>query len=374
MTASTPSFSAFSATSASSDSSDSSASSATAPNASSASPNTGAGSTAPGRVTRAAGPVAAAPGLLRIGTRGSALAVTQTTHVAEAIARATGVDVTLVIITTHGDVSRAPLAQLGGTGVFVSALREALVAGECDLAVHSLKDLPTGPCEGISLGAVPVRADPRDALCARDGLSLATLPNGAQVGTGSPRRAAQLLARRPDLAVSDIRGNVDTRLGRVGADLDAVVLAAAGLDRIGRGDAISERFPLDVAPPAPGQGALAVEVREADAAGELMSAALASLNDPQARAEAIAERALLGTLEAGCAAPIGATASVADGLLTLTATVYRLDGAEQLSSSATLPWHAGMPDAAAPTELGRTVAADLLARGAEDLAPLGANR
>lgn len=328
----------------------------------------------PGSVTRADGAVAAAPGLLRIGTRGSALAVSQTTTVAEAIARATGVDVVLVIITTHGDVSRAPLAQLGGTGVFVSALREALVAGECDLAVHSLKDLPTGPCDGITLGAVPVRADPRDALCARDGMTLATLPVGAKVGTGSPRRAAQLLARRPDLQVSDIRGNVDTRLGRISGDLDAVVLAAAGLDRIGRGDAISERFPLDSAPPAPGQGALAIEVRSGDVEVPVMRQALAALNDPRARAEAIAERALLGTLEAGCAAPIGATAEVAGGTLTLSATVYRLDGSEQLTATASAPWEAGMPDAAAPTELGRLVAEELLTGGAEQLAPLGGTR
>lgn len=333
-----------------------------------------AGTLTPGSVSRADGPLAAASGLLRVGTRGSALAVAQTTRVAEAIAAATGMHVALVIVTTHGDVSRAPLAQLGGTGVFVSALREALVAGECDLAVHSLKDLPTGPCDGIVLGAVPLRADPRDALCARDGGTLATLPHGARVGTGSPRRAAQLLARRPDLLVSDIRGNVDTRLARVHSDLDAVVLAAAGLDRIGRGDAISERFSLVDAPPAPGQGALAVEVREADVSTEVMARALAALNDPTARAEAIAERALLGTLEAGCAAPIGATASVSDGVLRLSATVYRLDGSEQLTATAEVPATPNMSDDAEPTQLGRTVAAELLARGAAQLAPLGAAR
>lgn len=330
--------------------------------------------TAPGRVTRAEGAVAATPGVLRVGTRGSALAVAQTTTVAEAIARATGNDVVLVIITTHGDVSRAPLAQLGGTGVFVSALREALVAGECDFAVHSLKDLPTGPCEGIALGAVPERADPRDALCARDGLTIATLPAGAKVGTGSPRRAAQLLSRRPDLAVSDIRGNVDTRLARITQDLDAVVLAAAGLDRIGRSDAISERFELDAAPPAPGQGALAIEVRAGDVSLPLMRLALDALNEPVARAEAISERALLGTLEAGCAAPIGATARVSGGELTLTATVYRLDGSEELTATATAPWQPGEPDSGTPTALGRRVAAELLARGAEELAPLGGSR
>ncbi|MDI6022507.1 hydroxymethylbilane synthase [Leucobacter sp. UT-8R-CII-1-4] len=327
-----------------------------------------------GKVTRPSGEVSAEPGLIRIGTRGSALAVSQTTTVAEQIALATGYEVALVIITTHGDVSRAPLAQLGGTGVFVSALRDALLGGECDLAVHSLKDLPTGPCEGISLGAVPVRADPRDALCSRDGFTLETLPVAAKVGTGSPRRAAQLLARRPDLQVSDLRGNVDTRLGRVGNDLDAVVLAAAGLDRIGRADAIAERFELSDAPPAPGQGALAIEVRSADVAAEPFRTALAALDEAKARAEALAERFLLGTLEAGCAAPIGATASLTDGVLTLSASVYRLDGSEQLTASASLSFDAAAPDAEIPAELGRIVAAALLERGAEELAPLRGTR
>lgn len=327
-----------------------------------------------GKVTRSDGPLAAAPGLIRVGTRGSALAVSQTTTVAEEIAAATGCEVALVIVTTHGDVSRAPLAQLGGTGVFVSALRDALLGGECDVAVHSLKDLPTGPCEGISLGAVPVRADPRDALCARDGLTLATLPEGARVGTGSPRRAAQLLAQRPDLDVQGLRGNVDTRLGRIHTDLDAVVLASAGLDRIGRSDAISERFGLDMAPPAPGQGALAIEVRAADEYTAPYAAALAALNDPRARAEALAERILLGTLEAGCAAPIGATAHAGDGVLTLSATVYKLDGSEQLTAQAELPWDPAAPDAAVPEALGTQVARELLERGAENLAPLRATR
>lgn len=329
-----------------------------------------------GRVFRSDVPLAAAPGLLRVGTRGSALAVSQTTAVAEQIAAATGLDVALVIITTHGDVTRAPLSQLGGTGVFVSALRDALLAGECDFAVHSLKDLPTGPCPGIALGAVPVRADARDALCARDGLSLADLPDGARVGTGSPRRAAQIRSRRPDIEVHDLRGNVDTRLGRVGVDLDAVVLAAAGLDRIGRAAAITERFPLTEVPAAPGQGALAIEVREADAATEPYAAALAALDHAEARATALAERALLATLEAGCAAPIGACAEVAGDLLRLRSVVYRIDGSEQLAAEAELPWNGAtagteVPVAQVPDELGRRVAVDLLARGAAELAPLG---
>lgn len=329
-----------------------------------------------GRVFRSDVPLAAAPGLLRVGTRGSALAVSQTTMVAEQMATATGLDVALVIITTHGDVTRAPLSQLGGTGVFVSALRDALLAGECDLAVHSLKDLPTGACTGISLGAVPVRADARDALCARDGLTLADLPSGARVGTGSPRRAAQIRARRSDLEVHDLRGNVDTRLGRVGVDLDAVVLAAAGLDRLGRAAAITERFPLTDVPAAPGQGALAIEVRAADATTEPYIAALSAVDDAEARATALAERALLATLEAGCAAPIGACAEVAGEELRLRAVVYRVDGSEQLTAEASLPWSTTAPDSEVPVsqvpaELGRRVAAELLEAGAADLAPLG---
>ncbi|UOR00950.1 hydroxymethylbilane synthase [Leucobacter allii] len=318
---------------------------------------------------RAPGPLAARPGLLRIGTRGSALAVAQTTTVAEAVAAATGLEIALVIVTTHGDTSRAPLAQLGGTGVFVSALRDALLAGACDLAVHSLKDLPTGPCPGIALGAVPHRADPRDALCSRGGRVLAELPAGARIGTGSPRRAAQLLARRPDLAVQDIRGNVDTRLARVDADLDAVVLAAAGLDRLGRAGVIAERFPLHEVPTAPGQGALAIEVREEDRGSAPYTAALAALDHAESRAAALAERSLLAALEAGCAAPVGARAAVAAGRLELSGTVYRLDGGAQLSASAAIVW-AGADDRAA-VALGRRAARELLDGGAARLAPLG---
>ena len=332
-------------------------------------------------VTRAAGPVAAAPNRIRVGTRGSALAVTQTTTVAETIAEVTGCEVVLVTIKTHGDVSRAPLAQLGGTGVFVSALRDALLAGECDVAVHSLKDLPTGPCEGITLGAVPERADSRDALCARDDLTFATLPAGSLVGTGSPRRTAQLLARRPDLRVTDLRGNVDTRLGRVGADLDAVVLACAGLDRLGRADAISQRFSLVVAPAAPGQGALAVEVRTADLAEPALRRALEALNNSEARAESLAERALLGVLGAGCAAPVGASACVTDGRLELTAAVYSEDGSDHVTVTAHEQWDAGNADRSAaynhsladavPVRLGERVARELIDRGALTVAPAG---
>lgn len=327
------------------------------------------------RVRRSDAPVAADPGVIRIGTRGSALAVAQSTTVAERVVAATGLDAVLVIVTTQGDTSRAPLSQLGGTGVFVSALRDALLAGECDLAVHSLKDLPTGPCPGIVLGAVPERADARDALCARDGLTLATLPEGARVGTGSPRRVAQLLARRPDLEVHDLRGNVDTRLARVGADLDAVILACAGLDRLGRSGVITERFSLDAVPAAPGQGALAIEVRADDAARAPYAEALAALDDPQARAGALAERAVLATLEAGCAAPVGATARVegvaGDARLALRAEVASLDGAQRLAAEKALPWAADDSDRARTSErLGRAVAVRLLEMGAATIAPL----
>ena len=181
--------------------------------------------------------------VVRIGTRGSALALAQTQTIANALTAKTGAVVEIITVTTHGDRSTESLSTIGGTGVFASALREALLAGECDVVVHSLKDLPTDPEPGLVIAAIPKRADARDALCARDGLTLETLPEGARVGTGSPRRVAQLLARRPDLEVVDIRGNIDTRLGRtVGGDLDAVVLAAAGLERIGRSEAVTE-FP-----------------------------------------------------------------------------------------------------------------------------------
>lgn len=333
---------------------------------------TPAAPSASGRVFRAAGAVPAGGSLIRVGTRGSALAVAQTTTVAEQIAAATGLDVALVIVTTHGDTSSAPLAQLGGTGVFVSALRDALLAGECDLAVHSLKDLPTGPCPGIALGAVPPRADPRDALCARNGLALAELPAGARVGTGSPRRAAQILAQRPDLRVQDLRGNVDTRLARIDADLDAVVLAAAGLDRIGRSDAITQRFELRMAPPAPGQGALAIEVREAERQVAPFREALAAIDHAPSRAGALAERALLATLEAGCAAPVGAFAEIVAGRLRLHGAVYRGDGGARITAEAAidLPADAAELDAAV-SALGARVAAELLRRGAAELAPAG---
>ena len=331
-----------------------------------------------GTVSLAEGASERRDGVLRIGTRGSALAVAQTRAVAESIARATGLDVELVTVTTHGDISRESLSELGGTGVFATALREALRADECDLLVHSLKDLPTAAAPGLVIGAVPKRADARDALCAREGWTLETLPEGAKVGTGSPRRVAQLKSVRPDLDVIDIRGNVDTRLGRVAeGDLDAVVLAAAGLGRLGRLEAVTDFFALSQVPTAPGQGALALEVRAGEQNGRGdVARALKAVDHTTTHACATAERAVLAGLEAGCAAPIGASALVDDGLLFLTASVYRPDGTERLTAShAATPESFGAADLdEAARDVGARVVAELLAAGAADLAPLGSTR
>ena len=244
---------------------------------------------------------------LRLATRRSDLATTQAGWVADLL-RAAGHDVELVTIVTEGDVSAAPLTQIGGTGVFASAIRTALREGRADLAVHSLKDLPSAPEPGLVIAAVPEREDPRDALVARDGHTLRTLPPGAKVGTGSPRRAAQLLVRRRDLTVVPIRGNVPTRLEHVASGrLDAVVLARAGLARLGRLDVITEVIDLADMLPAAGQGALAIECR-ADR-GDVL-AVVDPVADATAQACVQAERALLATLEAGCTAPIGAHACI----------------------------------------------------------------
>jgi hydroxymethylbilane synthase len=295
---------------------------------------------------------------LRVGTRASALARTQTQHVIDAL----GVDVDVVPIVTHGDRSSASMAQIGGTGVFVSALREALLAGEIDVAVHSFKDLPTAPADGIVIAAVPAREDPRDALVARDGLTLGALPAGSRVGTGAPRRVAQLNALGLGLEVVELRGNVDTRLGKVeSGELDAVVLALAGLRRLGRAGEVTEILdPIQVLP-APAQGALAIECRASD---DDARAVLAALDHADTRAAVAAERALLAALEAGCTAPVGALAEVAEGdggpEVFLRANVTALDGNDAVRLSATGP----TTDA---EDVGRRLAADLLAEGADQL-------
>ena len=247
---------------------------------------------------------------LRIGTRPSALAMAQSGQIAERL-RAAGHVVELVSISTPGDRSMAPVAELG-VGVFVSAVRDALVNGEVDVAVHSYKDLPTAPDPRLTIAAVPAREDPRDALVARDGLVLGELPAGATVGTGSPRRAAQLHALGLGWEVVPIRGNVDTRIGKVrSGELDAVVLAAAGLRRLGRIDEATELIEPVQMLPAPAQGALALECRADD---EELAAALAVVDDPFTRAAVAAERSVLATLEAGCSAPIGALAEIVSDL------------------------------------------------------------
>ena len=299
---------------------------------------------------------------LRLGTRGSALARTQSQAVADAITAATGTPVELVHIVTEGDRSSAAIAQLGGTGVFVAAIRRALLEGSVDLAVHSYKDLPTAPEPGLIIAAVPVREDPRDALVARDGLTLGELPPGSRIGTGAPRRVAQLRALGLGLDVVPIRGNVDTRLGRVSTgDLDAVVLARAGLARLGRLEEITETLdPLQVLP-APAQGALAVECRTSDARTREL---LGRLEDASVRACVVAERSTLAALEAGCSAPVAAYAEVAEGdtgpELFLRASVTAIDGSDAVRGSIAGP----LPEAAA---LGRALAAELLDRGAAEL-------
>ncbi|WP_245604313.1 hydroxymethylbilane synthase [Nocardioides aequoreus] len=301
--------------------------------------------------------------VVRIGTRASALARTQSTHVADAITAHTGLPTELVLIRTEGDASTAPLAQIGGIGVFVSALREALLRGEVDVAVHSLKDLPTAPPEHIALAAVPRREDPRDVVVARDGLTLGELPAGALVATGSPRRVAQVAALGLGVELVGIRGNVDTRIRKVReGEVDAVLLARAGLARLDRLDDVTEVLdPIQVLP-APGQGALAVECRDDDV--ELRATLAQALDDPDTRACVTAERVLLATLEAGCAAPVGALAEVAmgevDDELWVRAVALAPDGAVAIRRSASGP----LGD---PERLGRELAEEMLAEGAARL-------
>ena len=301
---------------------------------------------------------------LRIGTRASLLATTQAELVAAMVREHLGRETELVEVATDGDRSQAagtPLVQAGGTGVFVSALRDALVAGQVDVAVHSLKDLPTYAHPGVVLAAVPTREDPRDVVVGRDGLSLGELPVGSKVGTGSPRRVAQLLALGLGLDVVGVRGNVDTRVGKVrSGQLDAVLLARAGLARIGRLEEVTEVLdPLQMLP-APGQGALAVECRSDDP----LASELAVLEDLASRAATDAERAVLATLEGGCSAPVGALAEVVEGEdgeeLWLRAVALSTDGELSVRMSAT-------GDPADAIGLGDRLAKEMLADGAADL-------
>ena len=303
--------------------------------------------------------------MIRIGTRGSLLATTQAGTIRDELI-ALGSAAELVIISTEGDRSAQPVAEIG-VGVFTAALREAIADGRVDMAVHSYKDLPTAADERFVIAAIPRREDARDALVARDGLVLGELPTGSVIGTSSVRRAAQLRALGLGLEIRPLRGNLDTRLNRVSSgDLDAIVVARAGLARIGRlGDVTETLDPVQMLP-APAQGALAVECRAGDSG---LAGLLAGLDDPDTRAAVTAERTLLAELEAGCSAPVGAIAEVVDSIdddgrvfleLSLRACVAAVDGSDVIRASGI-----GTPDRAA--ELGLSVAAELFELGAREV-------
>lgn len=297
--------------------------------------------------------------LLRIGSRASPLARVQ----AEWVAARLDVCPALVWVTSRGDADRrTELPAFGGTGVFTAALHEALQEDRIDAAVHSLKDLPAGEEPGVTLCCVPVREDPRDVLVARGDVTFERLPKGACVGTGSPRRAAQLLRRRPDLEIRPLRGNVDTRLKRVhDGDVDATLLALAGLRRLGREDVVTEVLEPDLCLPAPGQGALGITVREGDAESE---AILGRLRDLDAAACITAERACLHALGAGCHAPVGGLATLEAGRVRLRVRVLSPDGREEVEGET----EGALVEAAA---MGRRLAVDLLGRGAGPLVAAG---
>lgn len=296
---------------------------------------------------------------LRLGTRGSKLARWQSDWVAARL-RDRGVNVEIVEITTSGDVQQAgPVAAIGGQGVFTKEIQTSLIGGEVDLAVHSLKDLPTQQAEGLILAATPGRENPADALISAHGESLEALPRGARVGTGSLRRRAQILALRPDLVLLDIRGNVDTRLRKLDeGQYDAIVLAAAGLSRLGWADRITEVLGPPRVLPAPGQGALAIECRLEDAESRH---AVAPLDEAATRKAVTAERAVLAALHGGCSAPVAAWGRVVGAKLHLDGLVAALDGSRVLRASGSCA------EGESPEALGRKVADELLAHGAAEL-------
>ncbi|GGF95849.1 porphobilinogen deaminase [Rhodococcoides trifolii] len=313
----------------------------------------------------------AAPGsaldgrVVRIGTRGSLLARTQAETVRSALTAA-GVTTELVVVTTAGDKSIAPVREIG-VGVFTTALRDALADKTIDVAVHSYKDLPTAEDSRFVIAAIPPREDARDALVARDGLVLGELPAGSTVGTSAPRRVAQLRALGLGLDVRPLRGNLDTRIGKVASgELDAVVVARAGLARIGRLEVVTEALEPVQFLPAPAQGALAVECRGDD---DHLAAVIATLDDEHSRVAVVAERALLAELEAGCTAPVGATAEVVESIdedgrifdeLSVRGVAAAIDGSDTIRASAV-----GKPSDA--DALGRSVARELLDLGAREL-------
>jgi hydroxymethylbilane synthase len=303
---------------------------------------------------------------VRIGTRGSALALWQAHHIRDLLMQAwPTLEVTITVMKTQGDATLdAPLPQIGGKGVFTAELEAALRSSAIDLAVHSLKDLPTDDSPGLIIGAIPERANPADALVSRGNHTLDSLPASAAVGTSSRRRAAQLLVRRPDLRLLDIRGNVDTRLRKALADdgpYDAIVLALAGLERLGRADEISQQLPLDVMLPAPGQGALAVQCRDEQVSREL----LAPFNHNPTALAVTAERAFLAALGGGCAVPVASYGEIHGSRLELRGRVTAPDGSRQVDVA--LDGAATMRSAVA---LGRRLAKQALAQRADELLEL----
>jgi hydroxymethylbilane synthase len=294
---------------------------------------------------------------LRLGTRGSALARWQAEWVADRL-RDLGQDVQLILIATQGDANLRPLGEIGGQGVFTKEIQRALLDGRIDFAVHSLKDLPTEPVEGLTLAAIPPRESNHDVLVCREAADLDGLPSGSRVGTGSTRRRAQLLYHRPDLTVADIRGNVETRLRKLAeGQFDAIVLAEAGLRRLGLERHVTQILPRSLMLPAVGQGALGIESRTDDQAA---LEALAALNHPETQASVLTERSMLSALRAGCLAPVGAWARIEDGDLRLDGIVLSPDGRERLVVSVSGP-------ASEPVETGAEAARRLIADGADRL-------
>lgn len=295
---------------------------------------------------------------LRLGTRGSALARWQAEWVAARLA-AYGAAVSLVPITTQGDRQQAgPVEAIGGQGVFTKELQRALLDEQIDLAVHSLKDLPTDPVPGLELAAVPERAPCGDVLISRRAPSFADLPRGALIGTGSSRRRSQLWHARPDLRMADVRGNVDTRLRKLDeGEYDALVLAEAGLLRLGLAEQITQILPKELILPAVGQGALGIEIRAAD---HELRQTLAPLDHAETRQAVIAERAMLAALRGGCLAPVGAWGRLESGRLRLSGVVLSVDGRRRIPAEAS-------GEAASAAELGRRIAGELLTQGAAEL-------
>jgi hydroxymethylbilane synthase len=294
--------------------------------------------------------------LLRIGSRGSQLALWQANHIADLL-RGHGQQVEIEIIKTTGDkITDVALAKVGTKGMFTKEIEEALADGRVDLAVHSLKDLPTAVPPGFEIAAITKRENPRDVFCSRKYASINELPQGARVGTSSLRRQAQLKALRPDLKIFPLRGNVDTRLRKLEAgEYDAVILAAAGLNRLGKTELMKQIIPADVMCPAAGQGALGIEIRSGDSETRQH---LTFLDDAAARATTTCERALLNKLGGGCQVPIGAFAELRDGRLHLEGIVADPDGSKVIREAR---------DGNDPVQLGELVGDTLLRRGGEEI-------